>query len=245
MFEPIKSRAHFWRLIFFDVPRRTRWIASSVAALSSLYAAFVFYRDELASAEFQERAKLLNYIPHWSWQGWAIVALLIALFIALEASYRHSSSLNITAAPQRNAWLSEAVFYGVRKRWPDPGEKLFQGDLKKQELYETEDGKSATTVLRNIRQAARDGGITIWGIEKPENLILGASDWGLHTFEPIDSIHWKDYLIDPYLLNFGPHIIWTQRSDGELDDGSYCALMVNKPQVENALEFEWIAGVQR
>jgi hypothetical protein len=54
-----------------------------------------FLRDNFASAELQERWKAINLLPHWTWQGWAIVWLLVLLCVLFEGSYRRYRKLEV------------------------------------------------------------------------------------------------------------------------------------------------------
>ena len=85
-----------------------------VLGLVSMISLAAFVRDEFLSRDQSERYKLLNMLPDWPWEAWAIIFLVGIIFVVLEGSYRLSAVQqnkinNLTA---RNRKLSED--YAVR-----------------------------------------------------------------------------------------------------------------------------------
>lgn len=61
------------------------WLIAGLLTMMSLAA---FLRDEFLTGEQKESWKLLNVLPHWSWELWAIIFLAILILVVLEGSYR-------------------------------------------------------------------------------------------------------------------------------------------------------------
>lgn len=79
------DRLGVWREI---LSRPWRWLVSApFAAL----AVFESVRDELPSHEWQEKLELLKlpqFLPDWSWETWALIALALLLIGTLEGSFQ-------------------------------------------------------------------------------------------------------------------------------------------------------------
>ncbi len=62
---------------------------------------------------------------------------------------------------------------------------------------------AVSQILPELRQAARDGALHVWGVTDPDNITIPIDDLDTdRTFEPIEAIHWRTYRVYPHWLLF-------------------------------------------
>jgi len=161
----------------------------------------------------------------------------------------------LTQVAKRDTWLLDAVYYLVRRKWPEPGDRLFEecqphegsAEYRKRQK-QTSLFKEVSLLITKVQQAAVDEDLVIWGIPKARfemNINLEVHNDAL--FDKITLEHWRQrYRIDPeQLIYFPPESIFTSKSDtpNSLDEGSYCSPMVSRRQIQ-ALSKEWLQELE-
>jgi hypothetical protein len=123
---------------------------------------------------------------------------------------------------QRDTWFKDAVFYAMNRRWPD--------DAEKATMFEP-DGEitRAASALAELRQAAFDGKLKVWGKPTRKQMTLGG-DTSSGIYHEIFPHHWEHHLVNTTEILLEPHQVYTTRAM-MIDDESFCALKVSGYQV--------------
>lgn len=88
MWVATRTRLVFWWSIFLRPA--ARWL---IVTPLGLIGGGQLIRDEFLSPAQRENWRLLNILPDWSWEIWAIIILSLLLVFALEGSFRLFQSL--------------------------------------------------------------------------------------------------------------------------------------------------------
>lgn len=147
--------------------------------------------------------------------NWTVGLLLIGMALAFGASlWPKLFQKNLRRPTQRDTPLQHASFYIVSHRWPSPQEKPFT---------ETLFGADISNALQELRQAALDGQLKIWGRLKHDTV-----------FAEVEPSFWKENDIDFLSAYMGQKTpdkpVSKSFEDG---DGKYAEFQVSKTQVES------------
>lgn len=186
-------------------------------------------------------------IPVWALAAVAAVRLLLAPYWMWSAQRDQTSALEAkvndgTRNHRRDKWLQDAVFRIINGRWPGTSEKSLpqmrdnESTLDwKNRVRATPEYSKVENALLQIRQAARDGSLTIWALHSA----LTAMDINLEVidrqrlFEIVEPEHWSQYSINPEQMVFDKEQVHTLKGGWDpLDSGSVCSPMVSEAQIE-------------
>jgi hypothetical protein len=123
---------------------------------------------------------------------------------------------------QRDTWFKDAVFYVMNRRWPD--------DAEKPTMFESEgEITRAASALAELRQAAFDGKLKVWGKPTRKQMTMGG-DTSSGIYHEVFPHHWEHHLVNTTEILLEPHQVYTTRAM-MIDDESFCALRVSGYQV--------------
>lgn len=173
--------------------------------------------------------------------AWALLPLVVWLAVAYIRRWLAYYQAEGSKLPNRDKWFTEAVYYLVRGRWPAPTDRLFREmdviestgqyyeDLRRSANYDKMEG-----AVQNLRQAARDGEIAVWGFLNAQAVFNSYLEPDRNAvFEEIENTHWRSYRVNPEQLQFKPEQVYTsEHGNGQLGDRSACALKVSRRQIE-------------
>jgi len=160
-----------------------RWLVLAPLALLSFLQAI---REEFLSPNQHDYWRLLNWLPNWPWEWWAIAFLLLSLVFVLEAAYRLSGRGSVTterAAESFHRILRES-------RWAKTHAKQWQ--RLPALTYET--GKSEADVVEGRLRAALDKEIHN-ALRKGSIQALGTGG-ATNTERPISKEEWDNITLD-------------------------------------------------
>ncbi len=170
-----------------------------------------------------------------------IAAIVAALLLVSWWVVDYATLLD--SEPDRDRWFQDAVFFLVRRRWPERGEKLLpplsDGESVldwRNRVRELPDFRAAEAALLRMRQAARDGRnhLQVWGRIPATHAMTDAYEVNeAILFTPLEPTHWESHIVDPLQLILRPEQLHTLTTEWSMmDDECACSLMVSKTQVE-------------
>lgn len=91
------------RVVWRPVTRRVAWTYGVISALQ-------WTRDNLLPEQYQQQwSEVLKYLPHFGWQTWALVAVLLLLASVLEGVYAEVAALDRDRDAARSAFRARAT----------------------------------------------------------------------------------------------------------------------------------------
>jgi hypothetical protein len=192
-----------------------------VLLLWSIYSAFALIRDDFWMPSDVKKYRGINMIPRISLHAWVICTLIAVMACLFEASYRHARALEL-----RLKSLEQE---------PDDRIPIWKAIQQIDEhcTQEPLGGKYLERARIEMRQAAADGRIKLWGCkylgEKPNIQSLYDS-----IREEIPKEFWLDNKLSPVTASepINRNIANTIRNSGGLDwEGTYADLAVSARKV--------------
>ena len=220
MDRPHQFREYLGRFAEWCKPKS---LAEFIEIAAAAFGTIVFVRWLMGEASLGALRPLLPLfgVAFFAYLLWAIVLVRRLLYpapiptwLASATSSQASFAPPADTKPRPDVWLRDATFYCVHRRWLGDLEEGFTADTQYEE---------AAGLLKEIRQLARNGDITIWG-----------KRWNNSTFDPIDPDYWEHHEVEYMeLFKDKSEDVRTGSATPEGKDGPfYKALRVSKTQFE-------------
>jgi len=120
-----KKRLDVWKSILLILG--WKWLVlTPLAALGYMQT----IREEFIGPQEQDNFKLMNIVPDWPWEWWALIGLIITIFIVLESAYKFNKEMQTTLATYDDEIAMGLSFKEVRTEFMTVSDKAKSVDVR-------------------------------------------------------------------------------------------------------------------